>query len=388
MSNLDCTKSEKHSPAIFSFKGSDGATPKGTMTMVDNSIYGYTSAGGKKDKGVIFRVNADGKDFRLLYSFEDGSDNGTGKEPHHDAMLFFDNSFYGATLYGGSNNNGVIFKINQDGSGYTPVHVFKGGDSGGAQSHSGVIAIGNVLFGMSALGGTQGHGTIFKMNPDGSDFKVIYSFHKPSGHEPHGRLTLGSDGQTLFGITKSGGDNDLGVIFSFDMNNSSYNVLHTFQKGNVNDGYTCEHGYITINNNRLYGLTQYGGVNDKGVVFSLNSDGSDFQVIHSFGGDSKDGKSPFGSLHLNNGFLFGTTQDGGENDKGTIFKVSTDGNDYKTLLSFDRETSGEYPIDNVTFNSDGSELFCFGQQGGENDTDGKNKYGTIVKLNPEDTKKK
>ncbi|MEO8210388.1 MAG: choice-of-anchor tandem repeat GloVer-containing protein, partial [bacterium] len=360
MSNLDCKKSEKHSPVIFSFKGSDGATPKGTMTMIDNTLYGYTSAGGKKDKGVIFKINTDGKDFRLLYSFEDGSDNGTGKEPHHDAMLFFNNALYGATLYGGSNNNGVIFKINQDGSGYNPVHVFKAGDSDGGQSHSGVIAIGNVFYGMTALGGTQGHGTIFKMNPDGSDFKVIYSFHKPSGHEPHGRLTLGSDGHTLFGITKSGGDNDFGVTFSFDLNNSSYNVLHTFQKGNVNDGYTCEHGYITINNNRLYGLAQYGGVNDKGIVFSLNSDGSDFQVIHSFGGDAKDGKSPFGSLHLNNGFLFGTTQDGGENDKGTIFKISSDGNEYQTLLSFDRETSGEYPIDNVTFNSNGSELFCFG----------------------------
>jgi len=380
MINFNCSKSQKHSPEIFSFNGTDGATPKGTMTLVDKTLYGYTSGGGKNGKGVIFKINSDGKDFRVMYSFEEGSDNGLGKEPHHDALLYFNNALFGAALYGGSNNNGVIFKINTDGSGYTPIHIFKAGDSDGGQSHSSVIANGNTLYGMSALGGTQGHGTIFKMSPDGSNFSVIYSFHKSSGHEPHGRLTLGNDGHTIYGITKSGGDNDLGVVFSFDINNSVYNILHTFQKGNKDEGYTSEHGYLALDNNVLYGLTQYGGSKDKGTVFSLNTDGSGFAIMHSFASDSKDGKSPFGSLKISNGFLYGTTQEAGENERGTVFKIGLDGKDYETLYSFDRSTSGEYPIDNVTINPAMNELFCFSQQGGENDPDGKKNYGTIVKL--------
>ncbi|MEO6694692.1 MAG: choice-of-anchor tandem repeat GloVer-containing protein, partial [Ignavibacteria bacterium] len=380
LSGLNCSKSEKYSPVIFSFNGNNGATPKGTMTLSpDNTLFGYTSAGGKNGKGVIFKMKNDGKDYSVIYNFEEGSDNGLGKEPHHDQMLYFDGAFYGSALYGGSQNNGVIFKINLDGSGYAPIHIFKGGDSDGAQSHSGVISGGQILYGMTALGGTQGHGTIYKIDPDGNNFSVIYSFHKSSGHEPHGRLTLGSDGHTLYGITKSGGDNDVGVVFSFDINNSVYIALHTFQKGIKEDGYTSEHGYLAMDNNILFGLTQYGGVNDKGTIFSLKTDGSDYKLLHSFGSDSKDGKSPFGSLKMLNGFLYGTTQDGGENDRGTVFKIQLDGKDHEILYSFDCSTSGEYPIDNVTFSNSKSDLYCFSQQGGENDPDGKKNFGTIIK---------
>ncbi|MEO8663987.1 MAG: choice-of-anchor tandem repeat GloVer-containing protein [Ignavibacteria bacterium] len=378
--SINCKTSEKKYKPLHSFNGNDGATPKGTLTLVNNDLYGYTSAGGKNNKGVIFKTDIDGKNFQTLYHFEDGENNGTGKEPHHDAMLYFNNALYGAALYGGSNNNGVIFKINTDGSGYTPVHVFNGGVNDGAQPHSGVVVINNIFYGMTAEGGTHNNGALYQINPDGSGFSVIHSFHKSQGDNPHGKPVPGSDGHTVFGITKSGGAADLGVIFSFDLTDTSYNIIHTFQKGK-NDGNTSEHGYLARSGTKLFGMTQYGGDNDKGIIFSINEDSSDFKIMHSFGAKDKDGKDPFGSLHLSNGFLYGSTQDGGENDRGTIFKIGVDGNGYEIIFSFDRPTSGEYPIDNVTLNNDGSLIFCFGQQGGENDDDGKKKYGTIVRMN-------
>lgn len=380
-------KIKKDPHTLHSFNGKDGATPKGTMTLVGNELYGYTSAGGANGKGVIFKTGSDGNGFSVLYSFTEGADNGTGKEPHHDEMLFYNGVLYGAALYGGEKDNGVIFRINPDGSGYQPIHVFKGGDKNGSQPHSGVIVVNDVIYGMTAQGGTHNNGTLFSINPDGSDFSVLYSFHKSTGDNPHGKPVLGSDGKTFYGITKSGGLNDQGVVFSFGIDDTAFSVLHNFEKGTA-DGNTSEHGNLVRNGNTLYGMTQDGGVNKKGVVFSINEDGSNFMVMHSFGDKDKDGKYPFGSLKLYDGFLYGTTQDGGENDKGTVFKLAADGSSYETIFSFTKETTGEYPIDNVTIDPSSPVVYCFGQQGGEFDTDGKNKYGTIVRIERDGTGKK
>lgn len=370
---------DKNVSVLHSFNGEDGDTPKGTMTLVNNMLYGYTSAGGSGGKGVIFKIDTSGNGYSVLYNFTDGEDNGMGNEPHHDAMLYYNNALYGAALYGGSGNNGVIFKINTDGSGYSPVHIFKAGVDDGAHPHSGVLAVNNVFYGATAEGGKDGRGVIYKMNPDGSDFSVLYSFIKSTGHNPHCRLTLGSDGHTLYGTTKTGGGDGEGVVYGFDLTSSKYTVLHTFQK-NKDNGYTTEHGFITRSNNRLFGMTHYGGANDKGIIYSLNEDSSDFKIIHSFGSGEKDGESPYGSLQLSNGFLYGTTQAGGKDGRGTIFRIDTSGKKYEAILLFDKPTTGEYPIDNVIINNDGTQIFCYGQEGGEFAQTGKKKNGTIVKV--------
>lgn len=395
-SNIHCSKVQKshvkkNFEVLNSFIGTDGDIPKGTLTLVGNNLYGYTSGGGLYEKGVIFKVDTTGNNFLVLYNFTDGANNELGNEPHHDAMLYYNNTLYGATVYGGNNNYGVIFKINLDGTGYSPVHIFKGGVDDGAQPHSGVLAVDSFFYGTTAEGGLEGRGTIYKMKPDGTEFSVLSSFQKSTGHNPHCRLTLGSDGHTLYGTTKSGGADGVGVVFSFDLADSNasanYKMIHSFHKKDKKNGYTTEHGFVTRSNTKLYGLTHYGGEHDNGVIYSLNEDGSDFQIIHSFDSKTKDGFSPYGSLQLSNGFLYGTTQDGGENIRGTIFRIDTEGKNYKTILSFDKPTSGEYPIDNVIFNSSGTTLFCFGQEGGRNAQTGTKKYGTIIKMNLSDLKK-
>jgi uncharacterized repeat protein (TIGR03803 family) len=281
MLNFYCSHSKKKSEAIHSFDGTNGATPKGTLTLVNNTLYGYTSAGGKHGKGVIFKMDDTGKDFKVVYDYQDGEDNGLGNESHHDAMYYYDSALYGAALYGGIKNNGVIFKINSDGDGYQPIHIFNGGPDDGAHPHSGVIALDSFFYGMTAEGGKGVKGTIYKMKPDGSQYSMLYSFEKETGHNPHGRLTLGSDGHTLFGTTKTGGADNVGVIFSYDLSDSNYKVIHTFQK-DKNNGHTTEHGYLVLADYKLFGMTNFGGEKDKGVIYSINEDGTDFKIIHSF----------------------------------------------------------------------------------------------------------
>ena len=360
---------------LHSFNGTNGATSIGTLTLSGNTLYGRTSAGGTNGKGVIFKINTDSTGFQVLYNFESGSSNGLGKEPHHDAMYLMDTVLYGTALLGGNNDNGVVFKINVNGTGYTPLHVFTGGSNDGAQPHSCLILVNNVFYGITAKGGTNDHGTIYKINPDGSGFSVLYSFHSSTGNDSHGRLTLSSGGNKLFGMTKSGGSGTLGVIFSYDISSTNYDVLHNFT-GSATDGSTTDHGYLTRSGDTVFGMTQLGGANNEGVLFSMKDDGSNFQLLHSFG-TGIDGSFPYGSLALFDGFLYGTTREGGTNDNGTVFRISTTGANYETLHSLDRAVTGEFPIDNVVLNSEGDHMYFFSQRGGAFDTSGTNSYGTV-----------
>ena len=85
---------------------------------------------------------------------------------------------------------------------------------------------------------------------------------------------------------------------------------------------------------KLYGLTANGGANGLGVMYSLLSDGSNYQLLYSFGAGA-DGARPYGGLTIALGSkLFGTTRAGGSMGKGTIFSFDTLTNVYTKLADF------------------------------------------------------
>ena len=69
----------------------------------------------------------------------------------------------------------------------------------------------------------------------------------------------------------------------------------------------------------LYGTTRNGGDTDRGTLFELHASGAE-QVIHSFGG-KPDGSDPQAGLVVDGNALFGTTTSGGTPSEGTVFKL-------------------------------------------------------------------
>jgi uncharacterized repeat protein (TIGR03803 family) len=68
-----------------------------------------------------------------------------------------------------------------------------------------------------------------------------------------------------------------------------------------------------------------------------NQDGGDYRVLHSFPTVPTDGRMPRSALVEGaDGALYGTTQNGGPGDNGTIFRLNKDGSDYRVLHSFNR----------------------------------------------------
>jgi uncharacterized repeat protein (TIGR03803 family) len=79
-------------------------------------------------------------------------------------------------------------------------------------------------------------------------------------------------------------------------------------------------------NDNLYGTTARGGTALQGTVFKIDTNGHE-TVLHSFV-RRPDGLDPEGGLVIDNlGNLYGTTQAGGSEGKGTVFKIDTNGNE-------------------------------------------------------------
>ena len=395
---------------VYAFDGAHGAWPRGSLTRGGRTLYGRTSIGGDANAGTIFALEPGSSEPLWVYSFTAGGNNVLGNQPHHNALVLSGDTLLGAALYGGNEDNapaglstwlanvpglpnppplrqtgnGTPFTIGTDGSGYSVVAELDGGSTSPANPHSPPMrAADGTLYGMTAAGGAHGGGTLFAIPPGGT-LRILHSFRAADGDQPHGVLVPASTGTALLGTTRHGGTPETGqgagVIFRFDPVTSEYDVLHTFVAGDRNDGDTNDHGFLTLVDGYAYGLTERGGTSLAGALFRIREDGRDFAVVHSFGGESGDGKRPFGSLVASGGFLYGTTTEGGANDVGLVFRYRPSDGFYEVLASFETATTGALPEDNLVPNEDGSILYGMTQAGGVHDPDAAHYYGTVFAI--------
>jgi uncharacterized repeat protein (TIGR03803 family) len=305
---------------------SDGANPFATLVLSGNRLYGTARDGGPSGLGTVFAVNTDGTGFTRLPSFGDGMHFGA----HPSAGLILSNDIlYGTTPEGGSNFDfGTIYAINTDGTGFTTLHFFTGGNDG-AYPSAGLILSGNSLYGTAVGSGTSGYGTVFAINTNGTGFTVLYNLSDSDGGDPQGVFIL--SGNTLYGTTLSGN----GTVFAVNTNGTVFTTLHSFTDSG--DGAFPSAGLI-LSRNTLYGTTSGGN----GTVFAVNIDGTTFTNLYSFTGGS-DGASPNGGLTLAGNSLYGTTSGGGDSYNGTVFKLNTDGTGFTTLYNFSGGSDGANP---------------------------------------------
>ena len=151
------------------------------------------------------------------------------------------------------------------------------------------------------------------------------------GNAPFSGLLLASDGK-LYGTTTAGGasgNNGGGTVFRLNTDGSGYQILHSFSG---NDGSDPMATLIEGSDGRIYGTTAEGGPGSgAGTVFKMNSDGSAYTILHTFVPASGDGAQPGGLIQGSDGKLYGTTS---QNGNGKVFKLNTDGTGYTILYNF------------------------------------------------------
>ncbi|HEX4121077.1 MAG TPA: choice-of-anchor tandem repeat GloVer-containing protein [Verrucomicrobiae bacterium] len=351
-------------PATYSaetFTNSDGAHPYGSLVFSGNRLYGTTEVGGL-GMGTIFAVNTDGSDYTVFHAFTGDWD---GSAPYAGLALA-GNSLYGTTPAG----SGTVYSINTDGNGYQVLHAFDTNLWGGGP-YAGLAVSGGVLYGT-----TQGN--LFALDTDGNNYTVLHTF-TDSANDPALSLdtnwdgsvcmaSLAVNGNLLYGTTYEGGSNGCGTVFAVQTNGSNFTVLHAFAGGS--DAANPWAGLL-LAGNTLYGTTYKGGTNGGGTVFAINIDGSNYMVLHDFGGSS-DGANPRENLILSGGTLYGTTSAGGTNGAGIVFDIGTNGMGYNILRALDNSPDGDLPLAGLALA--GNTLYGTASEGGTNGT------GTIFSL--------
>ena len=293
---------------LHSFAGTDGMNPSAMLTLgTDGNFYGTTTSGGTASSGVLYKISAGGT-YTILHQFAGGSD---GSAPYGPPIEAADGNFYGTTS-GGGVNAATIYKYTRAGV-YSVIYTFnsattgagvyglvQGSDNllyataneGGVQScgtlvrisTSGVVrgthafackgggpatpiapliqASDGNYYGTSQGGGSAQQGSLFQVTPD-FKVKTIYSFgvKGQSAKGPEAGLVQGTDGN-LYGSVPPSQNSD--VLFNSTLS-GSYSTLYTFASGVTTDA-----GLLQHTNGMFYGLSQLGGTNSDGFVYSLD----------------------------------------------------------------------------------------------------------------------
>jgi uncharacterized repeat protein (TIGR03803 family) len=272
---------------------------------------------------------------------------GDGEYLYDSVIEGKDGRLYGTALNGGPEDGGLVFALNKDGTGYVILHNFGRGDTNGLSPWGTVIqGSDHRLYGATRHGGAFDAGVVFSITTNGTDFTIVRSFttNQNDGDYPLNNVIEGSDGW-LYGRTSSGGTNDGNSIFRLDRNGTGYRLLHSFNADLQFDGDSYS-GLIEGSDGMLYGTTFREGALGKGSVFRLNKDGSGFETLHDFADSVTDGGYPYGTVYeTSEGVLYGTTSEGGIFDWGTLYKINRDGSGYTLLRHFNAaEGEGYLPV--------------------------------------------
>ncbi len=376
---------------LYSFSGGgDGAGPQAPLVQAtDGNFYGSADEG-TNNYGTIFRISSGGA-FTVLHTFEltDGA--------HPEAALIqaANGNFYGTAPQGGSNGYGTLFELTLSGT-FTALHNFcsQSNCRDGATPQTALVQAANQrLFGTTGAGGTNGYGTLFRANPNGTP-TILYNFCSQSGCadglDPYA-LIQAADG-SFYGTTVQGGSSanctgGCGTVFRITLG-GTLTTLHSFDLTDGGNPYEL----IQAIDGNFYGTTLAGGTSEAcvdgcGTVFKITPGGT-LTTLHSF--DLTDGKYPSGALvQATDGSFYGTTLEGGDSGSsclyatcGTIFKITPAGR-LTTLYDFCslyQCYDGANPVGGLIQSTDGN-FYGTAETGGSAETgDCSPSCGTVFRL--------
>lgn len=207
-----------------------------------------------------------------------------------------------------------------------------------------------LLYGVHAMGGQRGLGTIYRLSPGDGAFSVLHHFDYASedAAEPECGLVVGQDGR-LWGSSLFGGAFFRGTVYSID---TAGDVVVQAEFGAVDAGFNPMGGLVEGKAGRFYGTTG-------GTVYRLDArPGGQLKAIHRFDPEG-DGWGSEAALTLSpEGQLYGTNGRGGAHGHGTLFRLATNGQGFETLKSLDGGLEGSDPGVALLRASDGHFYGC------------------------------
>jgi len=330
------------------FNGSNGSYPIGGLRLADNSLYGNTLTGGPTDEGVVFKL------ITTTYAFikiVDLSGNTTGSYPHGSITRGSNGILYGTTTEGGANAAGALFQIDPITDTFTKLWDFSTSATGRYPFATLMQAKNGKLYGTTTQGGTSDRGTLFEFDITSKILTKLADFKDGiEGEGPLGTLMAASNGK-IYGATAYGGANGYGVLFECDPAVSGGTFQKKIDFNGTSNGNRPVHAPVEVNG-KLYGTTEMGGTDDKGTLYAYDLISGSITKKIDFNGTDK-GTQPTGLIKAPNNKLYGMTMQGGVYTQGVIYEYDPASNTFAKKVDFKAATNGSYPYGNLTLASNG-----------------------------------
>ncbi len=304
----------------------------GLIQANDGNLYGTAFLGGATGGGAVFRLTLAGQ-YTLLHSFGSAGTNAADASLPYTALVQAnDGNLYGTTLRGGANDKGTIFRLALDGTNFSFVHHFNGGNGENPEGQL-IVGADGELYGTTLQGGSDNRGVIYRISTSGT-FTLLYSFPSLSafntygvainatGANPRAGLLLAADGN-YYGTAYQGGPGGFGSVFRMTPT-GTVSVAHSFEGATLDGAYPLA-GVTQDPAGNLYGTTLRGGHQDLGTAWRINTSGQ-FSLLHGFVDLGADGYAPYGRLLLANDSIYGASFSDATLNEGTLFKLDLGSN--------------------------------------------------------------
>lgn len=176
----------------------------------------------------------------------------------------------------------------------------------------------NIIYGTKGTGGSTNlsNGVIFSYDTTTHNYSILYESPVLFAEN---RTYLSSENK-LYGITLTGGANNKGILYVYDLNTNQFTVLQDLTEKNIITGSLetveteIENSFVETDD-AIYGVfLQSHGINDDGSIFKIDKTTDTFSIEYQFDNttDNK-GALPL-SIYFENGKLYGNTRNSGANN--------------------------------------------------------------------------
>jgi len=316
----------------------DGANPAAALVQgADGYFYGTTvngSASNTAPRGTVFRIDAAGN-LTIVHHFL--GVNSTDAVNPWSRLIPGDNGyFYGTTwdtLSETAHGGGALYKVNAADS-YSKLYTFDG--SLGAGPYAALVrATDGNFYGTTTRGGGHLGGSVFK-NDGGINVYDLHDFTDSGGYNYFkSELFQAADGN-FYGVTHSGGTSNFGTAFKVTTGGSLTRIHNFTGTAGLEPSHPLA-GFIQGADGYLYGTSSDGGLNGYGTVFKMDYNGT-VTIVHNF--TYTDGSDPRAKLlQAADGNFYGTTYGGGTQNKGTVYRITP-----RAIADFNRDNKTDRTI--------------------------------------------
>lgn len=242
-----------------------------------------------------------------------------------------DGTLFGATSAGGEFKKGVIFRLKPDGSDYKILRPIEGGQGDGSYPNSIWVGKDGAVYG-SMQGECKGYGAVFRCAADGSDYNILHAFTGNRDGASPVILSVDPDG-TLFGLCLNTSQRPIG-IFRVNPDGNDFKMVYESQPPPGGNYVTGVGMYTDGGDGYFYGVSAQ-------TIFKVKKDGSAYAVVREFQGPPRDinwaDRAP---ILGSDGMLYGIASSGGKSEGGVIYKIGRDGSGYALIINPGDEALG------------------------------------------------